>query len=860
MSRPRGRLSAGEATLWIAFLLLVATFGYRRFESTDTAVHILAGREILASKRIPESDPFSFTVPGAPWFVNQWIPEVAFALVEGRAGIAGLTWLRVVLLVATYALLARAARGDPRAPRAPLPAALSALLLALVAPHNLFIVRPLLFSCLFLAAEVLVLEEYRRGRDRLLLLPPLFAVWVNCHAGFVFGAILFAATLAGEAGKALAGGRLGAALPRARIARLAIVFAAAIALSVAGASLVNPRGFATALLPFGLLRSGFFLSIIGEYSPAAAPDWLFFVMLALLVLGFARSLAPGRGRSPDLTDWLVTLPIAYQAWRTHRVILFFAIAAAPALARGLALLGADAARLAGALAGGRAGGAARDPHRSRARSAAPWVAAAGLLAACGARAATDTLFGTGLSYITYPRPACLRFLREERLAPNLFHNDVWAGAVALFGWPRHRLFIDGRLEVYGEAFWRDVYFRVLGCGPGWENVLARYRVNAALLRAGSVGRRDRIGSVLRAHPDWALVYWDETAMLYARRIPEHAELIARHGAPAEVDPEDLRIPGDAAGRARFLAAMDRALSGDPGSVAALYGAVTATLADADADAGADAAGAARAARYLPLLRAAMRERLGQRDWRLPWLEGRILLAGGDAAGAARSLARAERMPGGRSEEVLLDRVEAESRRGRGDDAEGALARGVRVAGSRRGPAAAQAERAAGHFAFQAGRAFARAGDGDRARAAYAQALSRDPSRFEYATALAWSFVLERRHTDAARAAEEGLARFPGNPYLLDTRGWALFNSGRAREAESDLRAALASLPAGDVAARAAASAHLGEVLLARDDPAARVEGLVLLESAASDSSLFDLAEVARARELLDSLDRAASPR
>jgi tetratricopeptide (TPR) repeat protein len=843
---PGAPATRGEVALWIAFLLLVATFGYRRFESTDTAVHILAGREILASKRIPDSDPFSFTVPGAPWFVNQWIPEIVFAVVENVAGIAGLTWLRVVLLVATFAVLARAARGDPRSARAPLPAALAALLLALVAPHNLFIVRPLLFSCLFLAVEVLVLEEYRRGRDRLLLLPPLFAVWVNCHAGFVLGAIVFAATLAGEAGKALAAGRLGAPLARPRIARLAAVFAAALAFSVASASLANPRGFATVLLPFGLLKSDFFLSVIGEYSPAAAPDWLFFVMLALLVLGFVRSVVGAR-RSPDLTDWLTTLPIAYQAWRTHRIILFFAIAAAPALARGLALLGGDAARI--------VGDAARIVGRAaRARAAAPWVAAAGLVAACGARAASDPLFGTGLSYITYPRPACLRFLEEERLEPNLFHNDLWAGAVALFGWPRYRLFIDGRLEVYGESFWRDVYFRILGCGPGWEEALARYGVNAALLRAGSVGRRDRIGSVLRAHPDWALVYWDETAMLYVRRIPAHADVIARHGVPPDVDPEDLRVPGDAAGRARFAAAMDRALAADPGSVAALYGAVTAALADPDAG------GAARAARYLPLLRDAMRERLGRRDWRLPWLEGRILLAGGDAEGAARALARAERAPGGRSEEVLLDRVEAEARRGRGSAADAAISRGVRAAERRPGLAEAEAARAAGRFAFLAARALARAGDGERARAAYSLALARDPSRREYATARAWSFVLEGRYAEAARAADEGLARFPGDPYLLDTRGWALFHAGRAREAEADLRAMLAALPAGDAAARAAGSAHLGEVLLAGGGDAARAEARALLESAASDPALGDMAEVARARALIDSLERAAPPR
>lgn len=858
MTRPRTTVSAGERALWAAFLLLVATFGYRCFESTDTAVHILAGREILAAKRIPDADPFSFTVPGAPWFVNQWIPEVVFALAERTAGLAGLVWLRVLLLVATFALLARAARSDPHVS---LGGALAALLLALIAPHNLFIVRPLLFSCLFLAALVLVLEEFRRGRDRLLLLPPLFAVWVNSHAGFVFGAIVFGATVAGETVKLAARGRLGPALSRPRVVRLALTLVASIALAALVATLVNPRGFATVLLPFGLLKSDFFLSIIGEYSPAARPDWLFFVMLGLLLVGFARSIVPGRARSLDLTDWLTTLPIAYQALRTHRIILFFAIAAAPPLARGLSLLGGDMLRLVRPPTRGerrRGGAAASAPSAApapasiagRARAAAPWVAAAGLVAFSAVRATTDPGFGVGLSYITYPREACLRVLREGRFEPNLFHNDIWAGAVALYGWPRYRLFIDGRLEVYGEAFWQDVYFRILGCGPGWEETLARYDVNAALLRVGSVGKRDRIGSVLRTHPDWALVYWDETAMLYLRRIPKHADQIARSSVPREVDPEDLRVPADPAGRARFLAAMEQALAADPTSVPAIFGGVTATLAQGDDGA------AARAARYVPLLRAAARERAGRRDWRIPWMEGRILLAGGDAAGAARALDRAEAMSGGSAEEVLLDLIEAQARLGNGDQVEKALRRGLRTAAAReRGRRDGDPDRSSARFAYQAGRALARAGDGDRARDAYAEAARRDPRRPEYPTARAWSFVLDARFEEAARAAAEGLARFPGNPYLLGTRGWALFRSGRARDGESDLRGALAGLPAEDGAARAAEFAHLGEVLLAR---ASAGEARPYLEAAVADSAFADLPEVARARALLDSLARRAA--
>jgi hypothetical protein len=47
--------------------------------------------------------------------------------------------------------------------------------------------RPLLLGHIFLVFELILLELARRNRRWLWLLPPLFAVWVNCHGSFLFG-------------------------------------------------------------------------------------------------------------------------------------------------------------------------------------------------------------------------------------------------------------------------------------------------------------------------------------------------------------------------------------------------------------------------------------------------------------------------------------------------------------------------------------------------------------------------------------------------------------------------------------------------------------------------------------------------
>ncbi len=64
-----------------------------------------------------------------------------------------------------------------------------------------WVVRPQVFSWLFLALFLTIIVEHRRGRASLWLLPPLTVVWVNLHLGVMFGLAvvgLYAVSLAIE--------------------------------------------------------------------------------------------------------------------------------------------------------------------------------------------------------------------------------------------------------------------------------------------------------------------------------------------------------------------------------------------------------------------------------------------------------------------------------------------------------------------------------------------------------------------------------------------------------------------------------------------------------------------------------------
>ena len=92
-----------------------------------------------------------------------------------------------------------------------------------------------------------------------------------------------------------------------------------------------------------------------------------------------------------------------------------------------------------------------------------------------------------------------------------FNTDGLGGSLIYRFWPRLHVFVDDRTPVYGEAFMAD-YFRVFDARPGWQDVLARWGVTAAIVATGTP-----IAPVLRASPQWIVDYEDGQTLVCSRR-------------------------------------------------------------------------------------------------------------------------------------------------------------------------------------------------------------------------------------------------------------------------------------------------------------------------------------------------------
>jgi len=95
-------------------------------------------------------------------------------------------------------------------------------------------------------------------------------------------------------------------------------------------------------------------------------------------------------------------------------------------------------------------------------------------------------------------------------AIRLYSSWQWGGYLIYRTWPSITVFNDGRTDFYGPAFVKEG-LRAWEVAPDWNDILARYGVNAVLLPTDSA-----LASVLRERRDWKPVYQDQVAVLFEK--------------------------------------------------------------------------------------------------------------------------------------------------------------------------------------------------------------------------------------------------------------------------------------------------------------------------------------------------------
>jgi len=103
-----------------------------------------------------------------------------------------------------------------------------------------------------------------------------------------------------------------------------------------------------------------------------------------------------------------------------------------------------------------------------------------------------------------------RYIKENGLNGNIFNTYHWGGYLIWYFYPERRVFIDGRPDMYGDAF-VDEFRKVHDARPGWQQVLDRYQVEVALVEKDS-----RVAALLVASKEWKEVFTGDNEVVLVR--------------------------------------------------------------------------------------------------------------------------------------------------------------------------------------------------------------------------------------------------------------------------------------------------------------------------------------------------------
>ncbi len=471
-----------EALFAVALLVIAV----RHTTDPDLWWHLRTGEHIL-SHGIPRTDLFSFTVPDHRWVTHEWLTQLFMWLVFRAGGLTALMLVFAALTALAFWLVYRRCSGRPYL-------AAFVVLLAAFAAAITWGARPQMFNLLLLALFLVIVEGVR-GRalsERAFWwLPPLTALWANLHSGYLLGVVLLAVCVVGESAPRWQGG--GPALSRAAWRRLLLMTP----LSFLAAA-INPNGYHLWLYPFETLGSGAMQSYILEWRPPDFHTPIFWPFAALLALGvLALILSP---RRPGLTDLLLFGGTAGAGLLSARHIPLFALVAAPVVCRYLEAI----------LVGTRLRGLVKPPPAGQTARALSQlnvlllllVAGAGLFWIVAQVAENDEAIRESFPV------AAVNYLESAGLDDARGYNSYeWGGYLIWRGFP---VFIDGRADVYGDAF-MHYYRRAYDARGDWRAPLDEFAVQYALLQADSP-----LATVLQESGDWERTYADSLAVVYER--------------------------------------------------------------------------------------------------------------------------------------------------------------------------------------------------------------------------------------------------------------------------------------------------------------------------------------------------------
>lgn len=468
--------------------------------------HIRTGQLVLATHRIPHTDPFSSTMAGKPWFAWEWLYDTKVGWLDSAMGLNGVAWYNAVIIAAVFGLtvhlLFKRSVGAI--------AAVVLVLLAIAASMIHFLARPHVMSWLFAVVWYAILDAADRdslasrssGRW-LWILPVLMAFWVNFHGGFLVGFALLgifwlAALWMWFRSRS---DRIEDAFRKIAVGKRAWqLFWVGVVSALA--SLLNPYGWKLHVHIFHYLSDRFLMNHIEEFQ---SPDFhgvaqrCFLVLLLITLMALAW-----RGHNLRASHLLVALFAVdtglYSARNIPVSSLLLVLVVAPLICHTSA-----------------EGFLSRMNELQSALRFHLWPIAAIVLtfaiAANGGRVGSSTLMDAHFDPKRMPVEA-VNYFELHQLSGPILAPDSWGGYLIYRLYPKQRVVVDDRHDLYGEEFFKS-YLKMVRVEQGWQHFLQTEYCSVVMFP-----RNAALTNLLLASPEWKPIYQDDVTVMFERHSTE----------------------------------------------------------------------------------------------------------------------------------------------------------------------------------------------------------------------------------------------------------------------------------------------------------------------------------------------------
>lgn len=506
-------------TFWLGLILFSSAFllAANMMLDTDAWMHLNLGRVIWENGGIPENESFVYTAKDMPFLYTSWLFSLLYYTVYQSFDVYGVILLKALLISSTFWFLYKDAVQRGAQPWVTL---LVVVLFAILCRQR-FVERPDTFMFLFLAISLYIVNRYYYlGQTKyLFLLPVIHLIWANMHSSVILLVAPYLSVIVGGGAYYWLTKHGLTAKHVASLKTFKILFLLLFVSLIA--ALANPNGYHQLFFGQDILNTNFYAEELSELKP---PTWesskITFLVIAIisltLLLRFAQTFKANNKKNldnyPSLVDLILLFPFVLASFTSSRFIYPLIIISAPIVS--LQLTGIISHYLSEEKMG-----ASRFFNKT---SAAIAILSAILVAYFGTPFDVQR---TGFAQdFTYVPEKALNFMDKTNIEGRVFNTFEWGGYIAWRDKDKRSVFVDPRgyippehLEDIKSALKSVERTSQLQSQYGFESILTKYF-------PGKNKPADfYIDPKLRSK--WALVYWDDSALLFLRRNGPYRKLI-----------------------------------------------------------------------------------------------------------------------------------------------------------------------------------------------------------------------------------------------------------------------------------------------------------------------------------------------